>query len=110
MADDVRDSRISDATERAIAAASSHLTDMDAGALEALRALARKIDTEQALRDLALESAEENKSKPPAVDNVSIPTYLKYCESLGLTPVGRKTLGEKKATGGKLAQLRGNAA
>lgn len=82
-----------DATEVAIKAA-EHLTEMDAGAVAALRRLARLIDQ-------------------PVVpnDNVSVPTYLKYCESLGLTPAGRLKLAavEKKpeASGGStLAKLR----
>jgi hypothetical protein len=41
-------------------------------------------------------------------DNVTQGLYLKYCESLGLTPAGRTRLGEvKEQGGGKLAQLRG---
>ena len=42
---------IVDATEAAIKAA-THLTVMDKGAIEALRFLAKKIDTEDALRDM----------------------------------------------------------
>jgi hypothetical protein len=96
-----------DATERAIAAA-THLTPMDDGAVETLRTLARKIDTEQTLRDLALDYAEEHGQKPPSVDNVSIPTYLKYCESLGLTPAGRERFTKKdsEGAGGKLGKLK----
>jgi hypothetical protein len=95
-----------DATEEALAAA-GHLTKMDRGAIETLRVLARKIDTEDDLRDKALNYAEAHEQKPPAVDNVSIPTYLKFCESLGLTPAGRLKLGPAKETaGGKLGQLR----
>lgn len=97
---------LSAATEAAIAAA-KHLTPLDDGAVEALRFLARKIDTEMVLRELALEWAEKNKQKPPSVDNVSLPTYLKYCDALGLTPVGRTKMGPAKgAEGGKLAKLR----
>ena len=97
---------VADATESAIAAA-SHLTPMDVGAVETLRTLARKIDTEDELRGLALDYAAELQQKPPSVDNVSIPTYLKFCESLGLTPAGRLRLGDpkKEPTGGKLASL-----
>jgi hypothetical protein len=41
-------------------------------------------------------------------DNVTQGLYLKYCESLGLTPAGRTRLSEvKEQGGGKLAQLRG---
>jgi hypothetical protein len=99
------------ATEAAIAAA-KHLTSMDKGAIETLLVLARKIDTEAVLREMALEWAEEHKQKPPSVDNVSIPTYLKFCESLGLTPAGRVKLGDKKpeAKGGTLSVLRDEAA
>lgn len=89
------------ATEEAIDAA-DHLTKKDAGAIAALRYLARKIDTESALREMALQYADEHETKPPPVDNVSVPTYLKYCESLGLTPAGRAKLVEKagEASGG----------
>lgn len=101
---------VESATEAAIKAA-THLTDLDRGAIECLRTLARKIDTESDLRDLALNYASKNNQKPPPVDNVSVPTYLKFCESLGLTPAGRARLPEKKqeGPGGKLALLRGEA-
>lgn len=70
--------------------AATHLGVSDAPAVEAARALARKIDS-------AVES-----------DNVSIPTFLKYCDALGFTPVGRSKLGEPevKEPDGKLAKLR----
>lgn len=107
--DENNSNAILDATNKAIEAA-DHLTDMDAGAIEALRALAMKIDTEQLINQIAIEYARENELKEPArIDNISIPTYLRYCESLGLTPVGRSKLEEKKdqANGNsKLAQLR----
>ncbi len=97
---------LGDATETALAAA-RHLTPMDDGAVEALRTLARKIDQDEERWEVALASAAESKTKPPAPDNVSIPTYLKYCESLGLTPAGRLRLAPPKdGEGGKLAQLR----
>lgn len=90
------------ATEAAVVAA-DHLTDADAGAIEAMRALARKIDAWDQIVEWALEDAEDDGSRPrvPQNDNVSISAYLKYCESLGLTPSGRSTLsknaGEKPA-------------
>lgn len=70
-----------------------HLTDLDAGAVAALRELARRID------------AGNEK------DNVSLPMYLKYCEALGLTPAVRsKQPAAPAANGGsggsKLAHLR----
>lgn len=99
-----------EATEKAIAAA-KHLTDMDLGAVEAMRALARKIDAWDQIVDYALEDIAGNpRGGRPAVpqnDNVSISAYLKYCEQLGLSPAGRSKLEEKKpeGKGGKLGRL-----
>ena len=101
------------ATEEAITAA-EHLTDMDKGAVEALRALARKIDAWDQIVDWALDDAAERDGSRPAVpqnDNVSISAYLKYCDQLGLSPAGRKAIGVKKeavdAKAAKLTALRG---
>ncbi|MBT1630441.1 terminase small subunit [Curtobacterium flaccumfaciens] len=82
-----------DATEKAFAAA-SHLTDADAGSMAALLALARKIDAWDVIVGWAFEDASEDESRPkiPSNDNVSIATYLKGCEQLGLTPSGRAAL------------------
>lgn len=87
-------------TEKAIAAA-EHLSDMDAGAVAALRVLAVKID------GFAEENDETTEDSRTGLDNVTIPTYLKFCESLGLTPAGRAKLAEKKpeVKGGKLGRL-----
>ncbi len=94
------------ATESAIAAA-THLGAMDAGAIEALRSLAANIDAADERWDARADDALEHNLRPPAQDNVSIPTYLKFCESLGLTPAGRVRLNEEKKgnAGGKLASL-----
>lgn len=95
-------------TEKALAAA-GHLTDADVGAVEALRALARKIDAWDQIVDWALEDAHERESGRPVVpqnDNVSISAYLKACDQLGLTPIGRKALAlTKETTSGKAAKL-----
>lgn len=102
------------ATNRAIRAA-KHLTDLDAGAIAAVKMLARKIDTEDELRELALDYAAEHKTKPPSVDNVSLPTYLKYTADLGLSPAGRGRLPDRKGAAAKggsrgtLSLLRGEA-
>ena len=99
------------ATEAAIAAArkAEQLTTTDDGAIEALRALARKIDAWDTIVQWAQEDAADNDRRPtvPQNDNVSLPTYLKFCESLGLTPAGRGKLPEKKEAGkgGKLRRL-----
>lgn len=90
-----------DATEKSIDAA-THLDrdGKDAGAIAALLATARKIDDWDTLVDHIMEQIEmdpESKIRPPATDNVSLPTYLKYCESLGLTPSGRGELAKPGA-------------
>lgn len=90
------DESIYDATVKALAAA-THLKPTDKGAIAALKFLARKIDTEDHLRDLVLERAGEDNVKPPPLDNVSIPTFLKYCEALGLTPAARGAAASKAA-------------
>ena len=88
------------ATEASIAAA-THLGVLDAGAIEVLRHLARTIDA------IADGSDVDDSDKPKSLDNVTIPTYLKACDALGLTPAGRTRLDEKKESpGGKLALLR----
>ncbi|WP_104128225.1 hypothetical protein [Cryobacterium sp. Y57] len=85
-------------------AAAEHLDreGKDAGAIAALLALAHKIDDYDTILDHILDQIEsdpESKVRPPASDNVSIPTYLKYCESLGLTPGGRGELATGKKSG-----------
>lgn len=64
---------------------------MDDGVVATLRCLAQSVD-----------SLDERPT-----DNVTFPTYLKFCDALGLTPAGRLKLGDvKESTGGKLARLR----
>ena len=105
-------SELVDATERAIVAA-DHLTPMDLGAVEALRALARKIDAWDQIVEWALDDARDDDSRPrvPQNDNVSFSAYLKYCDQLGLTPAGRKVLQLRQegasAKSAKLTALRG---
>lgn len=106
------ESPLLDATDKAIAAAKGHLTDMDAGAVEAVRALARKIDAWDVIVQWALSDADDgpqgSRPKVPANDNVSLASYLKYCEALGLVPAGRKAVAGKpegKKAGGSLASV-----
>jgi len=95
-----------EATDLAVRSA-SHLTDLDAGAVEAMRALARKIDAWDVIVQWAAEDASEGRPLVPANDNVSISAYLKYCDQLGLSPAGRKLLDLKKERAlGKLAAVR----
>lgn len=103
------------ATELSIAQAyvDKVLGPLDAGAVSALRVLADKIDKDDELRERYLDlTANEDGSpvKPLQLDNVSLPTYLKYCDALGLTPAGRAAQAgkapAKERTSGKLANLR----
>lgn len=73
-------------TEASILAA-SHLTSADDGAVAVLRGIAKQVD-------YLLEHDGINESGK--FDNVSPSLYLKYCESLGLTPAGRKALDMKR--------------
>ena len=84
------------ATEKAITAA-THLSDMDLGAVEALRALARKIEAWDVIVEFALDDVAGSNARPavPQNDNVSISAYLKFCDQLGLTPAGRKAIDPK---------------
>ena len=67
------------ATEAALAAA-EHLTPTDLGVIATLLKLADRID---------YLTTHDGVSEEGKFDNVSIPTYLKYAESLGLTPAAR---------------------
>lgn len=97
-----------DATNEAIAAA-PHLTDPRyLGSLQALRMLAAKADQWQKIVDWAVEDlADQDGRKRPAVpqnDNVTLASYARLSEQLGLTPIGRKALdGVGGANGGKPA-------
>lgn len=98
-----------DALNEAVAKATHLNKPVDAPAIEAARALARKIDlADEYFERLANYNADHD-LRPPSADNVSIPTFLKYCESLGLTPAGRAKLTEGKKPegkpGGKLASV-----
>src|SRR5699024_10731451 len=85
---------ILEAVEKAIEDA-SHLSGEDSGAIEALRALARKIDAWDEIVKMALEDADESGSRPkvPAQDTAWLATCLKCCESIGLIHPGRNGLG-----------------
>lgn len=78
---------VSESLERAIRNA-KHLRARDAAAVNAARALARKIDAWDVITQWALDDAAESKGRPavPANDNVSIASFLKYLDTLGLVP------------------------
>ena len=71
---------VEDETRRAVDAArvEGTLTDLDSGVVEALMHVAREID-----------SLVDGINGAGKLDNVSVPTYLKFSEALGLTPSAR---------------------
>ncbi len=75
-------------TEKALTAA-THLTPMDDGAKAALLKLADSLD-------YLVEH--DGLSPRGSLDNVTGPTYLRYCEALGLTPAARAR-SQKKTSG-----------
>ena len=86
MAEFERES-LSAGLERAIAGA-QHLTERDAAAVAAARALAARIDAWDVIVQWAMEDAAESEGRPkvPQNDNTSLPTYLKYLDALQLIP------------------------
>lgn len=109
---------ILDATVEAINAA-DHLKGTAgkqyAGAIEAVKALARKIDAWDVIVQWAIEDAfDGERGARPAVpqnDNVSLASYLKYMDTLGLTPAAQNAIPKKgaaeapKKRGGSLASV-----
>lgn len=78
---------VSEALERGLRNA-KHLRARHAPVVAAARALARKIDAWDVIVEWALDDAAQGKGRPavPANDNVSIASFLKYLDALGLTP------------------------
>ena len=62
----------------------------DAGAVAVLLRLAATIDNMAAVEEALLRLPDDDeRARRPSLDNVSIPTYLKYADALGLTPAAR---------------------
>lgn len=79
---------VSEALERSIRNA-PHLRARHSAAIAAARKLARKIDAWDTIVDWALEDAAETRGARPAVpanDNVSLASFGKYLDMLGLVP------------------------
>lgn len=78
---------VSEALERSIANA-KHLRARHSATIAAARALARKIDAWDVIVGWAITDAASGKGRPavPQNDNVSIASFLKYLDALGLTP------------------------
>jgi len=89
MTDDT-DESVSAALERSITAA-THLTERDAAAVAAARALAARIDAWHVIVKWAQEDAgSTSRPKVPAQDNVSLGSFLKYLDALQLVPPAEK--------------------
>ena len=97
-------------------AVATHLGSVDSGAVAAAQALADKIDAWDlivgwATDDLAGNPRPGARPAVPQNDNTSLGSFLKYCESLGLTPAGRSKLEAPKEApgGGNLGSLQDQA-
>lgn len=100
-------------TDKSIAAAIKDKTidpAISAGPIAALRELAARIDGLD-LDEYEARGIEVTSEMLTAAikDNVSLPTYLKACEALRLTPASRANLQEAKG-GGALGKIRGGRA
>jgi hypothetical protein len=95
------------AVDRSIKAAGAALGEKDAGAVAALRVLARNIDMASGHDASVGEDGElVEERRPRGFDNVTLPTFLKYLDALGLTPAGRKGIeGDSKPKTGRPPRL-----
>lgn len=85
------------ATRRSVAEAD--LPERFAGAVEVLLDLAALIDAQV-----------DGVGPSGKLDNVSVPTYLRYCDALGLTPAAEARMGSTvEEPDGKLAELEARA-
>lgn len=93
----------------ALARADGQLSMRDEAAIVAAAQLARKIDlTDEYFAELERDAI-KNHLRPPAQDNVSQPSFLKYLDALGLTPAARQTKvagGKTGGSGGRVAAFR----
>lgn len=86
MAAKFADLSVRDGLERSLRNA-KHLRAKDSAAVAAARALADKIDAWDVIVEWALEDAAgSGRPKVPANDNVSLASFLKYCEALRILP------------------------
>lgn len=96
---------VRNALDKALAAARKQgvVSDLDAGTIRAAQALADKIDAWDQIVAWAFEDAEDSGASRPAVpqnDNVSLASFLKYMNDLGLTPSARSSAASKSAKSG----------
>ena len=100
------DSCLEDALDRSLKN-SKHLRARDAAAVKAARLLARKIDAWDQIVDWAIEDSADSGGRPavPANDNVSIATFLKFMDALGLLPESDGQVSGGKQKSPQLSQL-----
>jgi hypothetical protein len=93
---------VAEALERSLKNA-PHLRARHSAAVAAARALARKIDAWDQIVDWANEDAAESGSRPkvPANDNVSLASFGKYLDMLGLMPADENAGKSTSATPAK---------
>lgn len=103
---------VRNALDKALAEARKQgvVSDLDAGTIRAAQALADKIDAWDQIVEWAFEDVAEADMKRPAVpqnDNVSLASFLKYMNDLGLTPAARNAAskGSSKSGGGPVGKL-----
>lgn len=93
----------------AVSAAGDKLGAVDGAAVEAARILAEKIDQMRDLEPHVTEDGElQDEKRGRSLDNVTLPTFLKYLDALGLTPAGRRLLEQNPGgrPSGKLHAIR----
>lgn len=83
-----------EAVERSLDAA-RHLSDLDLAAATVLRQLAFRVD----------QLNEDGWLIEGRLDNVTVPTFLRYCEQLGLTPLSRDEVLKGATSSGRAAKL-----
>ncbi len=90
--------------------AEQKLVDSDEALVVAAGQMARKIDAADLYFQELLDEAESKHQRPPSQDNVSLPTFLKFLEAMGMTPAARKAVAAaapaKGGAGGRIAGFR----
>ena len=95
---------VRNALDRALTEArkQGRLSRLDAGTVRAAQALADKIDAWDQIVEWAFEDMADADAGRPAVpqnDNVSLASFLKYMNDLGLTPAARAKAAVSKGRG-----------
>lgn len=107
---EIQDDSLFSALVRSVAQhrAEGKLTASDEAAIVAAGQMARKIDVADRYFEALERDAIDRHLRPPSQDNVSLPTFLRYLDALGMTPQARKekTAGKSGGAGGRVAAFR----